>query len=307
MSAKKERSSGGRLFRFILLCLAALVFAMAVRADLIQVLCVELPLPDLPAAFEGTRIVYVSDIHLTTLNSQRKVNALFEQLAQIRPDILLLGGDYTGDDLIGRLMAGSNGEYIAKVTEARDLFFLSLANFDAPLGKYAVPGDMDNLLERNASTPLKEAASLGGVRLLRDEAVRITKNGQALTIVGVDDWRTGMQDIWSPLNGVRTGDCVIVLSHNPEALPQLNTRPAEDSGLWADAALCGHTLGGLVRLVGYELFSPLAGNPRFTAGWHMENGTKLLISEGLNGFFLPLRFGTSPQVHVITLVRKAAE
>ena len=149
MSVKRESTPGRRLFRFILFCLAALVFFMAAQADLVRVLRVELPLPDLPGAFEGTRIVYVSDIHLTTLNTQRKVNALFDQLAQIKPDILLLGGDYTGDDLIGRLMAGSNGEYIAKTTEARDLFFLSLADFDAPLGKFAVPGDMDNLLERN--------------------------------------------------------------------------------------------------------------------------------------------------------------
>jgi len=307
-SKRKQRPARRIAARLAALLPLALAVFMAIQGGVIRLSCVELPLRDLPPAFDGTVIVYVSDIHLTALNSLGKVNALMRQLSRIQPDLLLLGGDYTGNDVIGRLISQSGREvYAARQTEMRDLFFLQLADFEAPLGKFAVAGDMDNLLERNAGAPLSEAAALGGVRLLRDEAARVTKDGQSLTLVGVDEWRTGMQNTRTPASGLRSADCVILLSHNPEAIPQLAAQPGVDGGTWIDAALAGHTLGGQVRLGGYEVFSPLASEERYRAGWHMENGVKVLISQGLCGSFLPLRLGTSAEVHVITLRRATIE
>ena len=134
--------------------------------------------------------------------------------------------------------------------------------------------------------------------------MRVVKDGQTLVIAGVDDWRTGMQDVRSPANGVSAADCAIVLSHNPEAVPQLNNQPAEGGGLWVDAALTGHTMGGLIRLGDYELFSPLARDARYSAGWHTENEAKMLVSRGLCGALLPVRLGATAQIHLITLTTK---
>ena len=159
----------------------------------------------------------------------------------------------------------------------------------------------------SATMALEDAASLGGVTLLRDSSVRVTKGGQSIALVGVDDWRTGVQNTRTPARGMRSNDCVIVISHSPEAIPQLAAQPGEDGGHWIDAALTGHTLGGQIRVGGYEVFSPLAGDERYGAGWHMENGVKRLVSEGLCGGFLPLRWGTSAEVHVITLRRQTGE
>ena len=311
-SSKKGKRKPGRFRRALLRCaallLGLLLIAMAFQGDVIRLRCVELPLRDLPSAFDGVRIVYVSDIHITSLNSLSKVNALMRQLEQIQPDLLLLGGDYTGNDVIGRLICQSRGEsFSAKQSETRALFFLSLADFEAPLGKFAVAGDMDNLLERSAAMSLEDAASLGGVTLLRDRSARVTKGGQSIVLAGADDWRTGMQDTRTPARGLRASDCVILLSHSPEAIPQLTVQPGEDGGRWIDAALTGHTLGGQIRVGGYEVFSPLAGDARYGAGWRLENGVKRLVSEGLSGSFLPLRLGTSAEVHVITLRRQTTE
>ena len=233
---------------------------------------------------------------------------MMRQLERIHPDLLLLGGDYTGSDLIGRMIAQSTGElYGARQAETRDQFFRSLAGFEAPLGKFAVPGDMDNALERSAQTSLADAAALGGVKLLRDEWTRVEINGQSIVLAGVDDWRTGIQDTRSPSRGLKGSDCVILMSHNPEAIFQLTGQPGEDGRPWIDAALSGHTLGGLIKLGGYEVFSLLASDERYRSGWQIADGAKILISEGLSGGFLPLRLGTCPQVHVITLRRQTNE
>lgn len=303
---KKKKKARRRAPRYVLraffLLLVALLGVMLAQGSVVRVACVELPLRDLPTAFDGVKIVYVSDIHLTALNSLSKVTGLMKQLDVIHPDLLLLGGDYTGNDAIGRMMTQGSGDlYGARQIRDRDLFFCALEDFEAPLGKFAVPGDMDNALERSAQMALSDAAALGGVRLLRDEWFRVVKDGQAIVIAGVDDWRTGIQDVRSPSRGLKSGDCVILLSHSPEAVFQLTAQPGEDGGAWIDAALSGHTLGGQIKLGGYEVFSPLASDEKYRSGWQMVNGAKVLISEGLSGGFLPLRLGTNAQVHLITL------
>lgn len=308
MAGKKKGESGStrHAVRWFFLLLIALLCVMIAEGNIVRVIETDLPLRDLPYAFDGVRIVYVSDIHLTTLNPLSKVKALLEQLEALQPDLLLLGGDYTSNDIISRKIAQNDGDlYGARQIRDRDMFFFALADFDAPLGKFAVAGDMDNALERSAQMSLSDAADLGGVRLLRDEWVRVEKNGQSIVLSGADDWRTGIQDVRTPARGLRSQDCVILLTHNPEAVSQLCAQPGEDGGAWIDAALSGHTLGGLIKLGDYEVFSPLASDKKYSSGWQIENGTKILISEGLSGGFLPLRLGTSAQVHVITLRRQS--
>ena len=302
---KKERSFSRLFVRFVLLLIVALLCVMIAEGSVVRVVSVELPLRDLPAAFDGIRIVYLSDIHLTALNPLSKVKALMKRLEVIQPDLLILGGDYTGNDVVGRMISQGSGDlYGARQIRDRDMLFFALADFPAPLGKYAVAGDMDNVLERSAQMSLADAADLGGVKLLRDEWVRVTKDGQSIVLSGADDWRTGIQDVQTPARGLRGSDCVILITHNPEAVFQLAAQPGADGGRWIDAALAGHTVGGQVRFGDYEVFSPLASDKRYNAGWHIDNGTKLLISEGLSGDFLPLRLGTDAQVHVITLRRQ---
>lgn len=281
-----------------------LLIWMLIEGSAVRLKSATLAVDDLPAAFEGTRILYVSDLHINSLNSVDKINALMDELSQVNPDLLLLGGDYTNFDPFMRITAGSSGKagVHALETEYRDLFFLGLSDFDAPLGKFGIAGENDNLLERSAGTSLEDAMRLGGVTLLRDEAFRIEKDGSFLTLVGVDDWSTGLQDTRTPASLVSAEECVILLCHNPEAIPLLNNQPAAD-GIWIDAALAGHTHGGGVNLFGMELFNALGANERFHAGWHIENNAKVLISRGVGNDLLPLRLNAPPEAHLITLTR----
>jgi len=283
---------------------ALLVVWMLIEGSAVRLKSSVLPLRDLPSAFEGTRVLYLSDFHINSFNTPEKVSALMEELKKLNPDLLLLGGDYSNFDPVMRISTGSSGKtgVYALETELRDLFFLSLSDFNPPLGKFGIAGEHDNLLERNSGTLLRDAMALGGVTLLRDEAVRISKDGASLTLVGADDWSTGLQDTRTLSDLVSAKECVILLSHNPEAIPQLNNRPAAD-GLWIDAALSGHTHGGGIELFGIELFNPLGREDRYHAGWHKENGAKVLISRGVGSDLLPMRLNASPEAHLITLTR----
>ena len=290
-----------KLVRYAAVLLAALLVWMVMSSGVVQLRFAELPIKSLPSSFIGTRILYLSDLHINSLNTVDKVNALMNELMTLNPDMLILGGDYTSLDPIMRI-TGASSDARAVETEMRDLFFLNLSSYSPPLGKYGVAGENDNLLERSAGTSLKDAMSLGGVTLLRDEAVRISKGTDSLVLVGVDDWSTGHQDTRTPAALAHSSDCVILICHNPEAIPSLNNQPAVD-GIWIDAALTGHTHGGGVNLFGHSLFNPLGSDARFQSGWHLENSAKVLISNGVGNDFLPLRLNASPEAHLITLVQ----
>lgn len=287
---------------------AILVAYMLFEGGVVHLRTAELPIKTLPQAFVGTRVLYLSDLHINSLNSVDKINAMMDELMYLNPDLLLLGGDYTNLDPIMRITAGITGAQSAYAveTEMRDLFFLHLKDYNPPLGKFGVAGECDNLLERNAGSSLLDAMQLGGVTLLRDRAVKVTKDNESIVLVGVDDWSTGAQNVRLPAEQVSSKDCVILICHNPEAIPQLNNEPAND-GIWIDAALAGHTHGGGVRPFGYGLFSQLSNIPRFAPGWHLENSAKVLISNGIGNDLLPMRLGAEPQAHLLTLVRYAAE
>ena len=273
------------------------------EASVVRLKVTELPVNSLPSSFVGTRVLYLSDLHINSLNSVDKVNALMDELMRLNPDLLLLGGDYTSFDPLMRITGGSSGARAVE-TEMRDLFFLNLAGYHPPLGKFGVAGENDNILERSAGTSLSDAMRLGGVTLLRNEAARVSNGTDSIALVGVDDWTTGMQDTRTPASLVSSRECVILLCHNPEAIPSLNNQPAQD-GIWIDAALSGHTHGGGINLFGFSLFNPLGNDERFGSGWHLENSAKVLISNGVGNDLLPFRLNAEPQAHLITLIQYA--
>ena len=290
------------LFCILLLC-AALLLYMTVNANVVRVLRTEIPVADLSDELAGFTVVYMSDLKLSSSSSLTRVQTLLNSLEEIHPQVLVLGGDYTGYDFIGQaLNRRTNADYNLRMLDLRKRLFESLGAFSAPYGVFAVVGDQDNDLSRYDLEALSDIAYDYGVHLLVNESVSLPVPGRhRLIITGLDDWHTGAQSLNGLLDGLKEDDCVLVLTHTPDSVPVLLD---QSGGNCVDVILSGHTLGGKYRLAGEELLNPLSDTKRFSAGWHREGNALLLISEGLNTNWPSLRFGTQPQVHVLTLVRK---
>lgn len=292
-----------RILALVLIALMLLVGYMALEADVVRVVYADVYLSDLPKAFEGTRILFLSDLHVGNFCPPEKAAALVDQLQELKPDMLLLGGDYSALDAVdyGRAMTGGTPLTEAKraLGAKRDQFFLMIRSFEAPLGKYAVPGNHDYELE-----DLEQAAALGGMTLLKNNGKVLAKGGQKLIVSGLDDWRAGEQQIEKIASAVRGSDFVVLLSHNPDALPSVISQPAADELPWADLVLSGHTHGGQVALFGRGLFSSSIFQNRYLSGWYEDGGSMLLVSNGTGCYMVPLRLGAPPQAHLITLYKK---
>lgn len=305
-SKKRSPQTGNVLPKRILLALAAVLLGsalilgvfMSFAANIVQLHRVEVPLDDLPAAFDGVTILFVSELHLDSFNTPNRVIHLMDQLQATRPDILLLGGDYTHRPLWE--MLSPRGREDAKDREElerrRNEFFQKMLPFQAPMLKAGVPGNHDRSL-----SGLDQAMASGGFELLSNRKLILEREGQQLAIVGLDDWDTGERDERGIAQQCASSECVIVVSHTPDVLPVLNNQPGLDGTGWIDLMLSSHTHGGQLRVGDWTPFNPSMYGKRFLTGWHLENNARLLVSNGVGTSLLPMRLGAPPQAHLITL------
>lgn len=238
--------------------------------------------PDLPVAFEGTRIVFVTDIHRGLFFSQDRVRSLVERVNALEPDLVLLGGDY---------VFGST-DYAASC-------FGELARLEAELGRYAVLGNHDygNYKDgENGPALVIDAAQDAGIILLRDQGVWIEEDGERMRIAGVTDYEVDRPSLAPALEDAEEGDFVLLISHNPDFA---ETLPAGA----VDLVVAGHTHGGQVTLFGlWAPYLPSEYGQKYRTGLVETEVTTVIVSNGIGTSTIPpVRLLARPQIVVITL------
>ena len=283
--SKQNRRKRGRRLLLPALLLAlplCLLCRMSAVAQLVHLCPADVYLEDLPAAFDGARLLFVSDLNIQGAADGAHSAALFKKLATLSPDLLLLGGDYVRSE----------------DPDGAQAFFEALAAFEAPLGKFAVAGEADE----NTSS-LETALGSAGVALLTDACATVERGGEALIIAGLSDVsrnETPYADLGRAFSGE---ECVLVLSHNPSAYVGVRVAEARGGGAWADLVLAGHNLGGQIRLFGRTMRTLPPEEARCLAGWFYEGDLPMLVSQGVRCPGLPLRLGSRSEVWLLTLRR----
>ncbi len=141
-------------------------------------------------------------------------------------------------------------------------------------------------------------ASLG-IRVLRDARLELRHEDGTLHVVGIHDfWEGDVTDasVAALVDGMTP---TIVLSHHPDALPHC-AQPG------VALVLSGHTHGGQVVLpwIGAPVTRSAICTRHHASGWIPNPYVPLLVSSGV-GAQIPLRYGTRPEVVILTLRRGA--
>lgn len=230
--------------------------------------------PDLPAAFEGFRILHLSDLHVDM--DEPAFLALLEKVREQDYDLCVLTGDYRRDTWgeIGPCMAGMR----RLRTQLRG----------EPL---AVLGNHDSV----RMLPELEAM---GYRLLMNENIALERDGQKLWIAGVDDAHYYRVDnLQQAGEGIPVGATSLLLSHTPEIF-----RQAAHAGF--DFFLCGHTHGGQICLPGGIPLTLDANCPRFVGRgpWQYE-GMQGYTSVGAGMSVVEVRINCPPEITLHELSR----
>lgn len=247
----------------------------------------------LPGLKTPLTVAFLTDLHYGLYIGAGSVRQWVAATNALAPDLVLFGGD--------QLDRRMDAEPQPLLTE--------LARLRAPLGAFGVWGNHDygsfgeyGGRQYGAARPegqwqarreeLQAAFAAHGLTILRNE-------GQALRgdlyLGGVDDLWQGHPDPGAALQGQQPGQAAILLSHNPDLLPDLEVRP----GL----VLCGHTHGGQVRLpwVGAPMVPSRYGQ-RYAMGWVTgAGGVPAYVSRGLGMSGVPVRNLCPPEIALLTL------
>lgn len=290
--AKRRRRWGAWAALALAIVLAVCFGWMALCARTVHVRRAEVSLSDLPASMDGTTILFLSDFSLCGTNTPADAARLVQRLQPLKPDVLLLNGDFAAPSLMDRL----NGKTEADESNLAPLM-AALSEFPAPMGKFAVSGERDG-----AAESLALRLSPGGVTLLDGQIAVVSNGTDAIGIAGIG---ASTRDVAALAKQVRGDQCVIALMHSPGQAVDVRINEASDGGAWADLMLSGHTLGGQIRLFGRTLTQLTDAEKKALSGWSTDGGAPLLTSQGLGCEGLNLRLGTQAEAWLITLRVKA--
>ena len=279
-----------KLKTLALVCVLVLVITAGVLAGnkLIGVTEYTLSFDSLPAAFDGFRIVQVSDLHNDTFGADQSM--LLEHIEALKPDIIAVTGD-----MIDRRHTDVSAA----------MMFVRGAAEIAPV--YFVTGNHEQWCD--AYDDLKTQMLACGVHILDDDVQVLRKNGEELTLLGLaypakslqedreDRGLAKMINTLDILTEKTSGFCVL-LAHRPELF---GIYAEEEYGI--ELVLSGHAHGGQVRLPGIgAVFAPSQGFfPKYDMGVYTDDNTLLVVSRGLGNSSIPVRLLNPPELMCVTL------
>ncbi len=239
----------------------------------------------LPEAFDGMKVAFLSDIHYGALFGEARVRDLAERVNALEADVVLLGGDY-----------GENAEGAVE-------FFRLRPGFRAKTAVLAAFGNHDRTEPDSALTLLKAAMRADGAVPVLNEAFIVCRGGKKLAFASADDCFCGEPDLKRVEKQCRDADFTVFFPHNPDLLPFSYIACGRP---FFQLALCGHTHGGQVAVFGRSIRYSSETGRRYLSGWFRENGTEILVTNGVGTSGIPVRLGARPQIHLLTLKTKRA-
>lgn len=237
----------------------------------------EIAVAGLAPAFDGIRIVQVSDVHFgRRLEMENYLSGVQELVAQLSPDVVVFTGDFV--DL---------KRDIPRSVEYHAGFRGRLATL-AVLGNHDYWTSAERLREELARTHIID---LGG-----GERRSLKRTGRRLTFVGTDAPWNGRRPDWKRLVRRETGDAVVLLSHTPDNAP-LAARHG------ASLILSGHNHGGqmCLPLIG-PFVVPSRHGLKYAGGCYRVGVESVLnVSRGVGVSSGGIRVLCPPEVCVLTL------
>jgi predicted MPP superfamily phosphohydrolase len=236
----------------------------------------------LPESFSGFRIAQISDFHFAAYTEPFYMRRVVERVNALRPDLLLLTGDFISMAPIERPQAAAYAPLCAAL----------LASLDCPL-RYGVLGNHDWMVNAAAVT---ESLNAVGIRILDNEYLPLERDGKRIWLAGVADALSPAFNLRRalPPHALTANEPVILMCHEPDVLDVV-------AATGVDLMLSGHTHGGQVRLPFVPpLFLPPLGK-LFIAGHFTRRRTQLYVNRGIGAVGLPFRFNCPSEITEITL------
>ena len=304
MPVVKDGMSRGKFISYSALTLAAIpfgtmIYGMVKTAFDFKIQRKKIPIAKLPAAFEGLKIVQISDIHSGSFISDAHFKNAVEMIMNEKPDLIFFTGDLVND-------RSDEAEPFKKVWK----------NLSAPLGVFSVLGNHDYGDYVLWDSPELKQANLErlfgihkemGWELLRNEHRIIEKNGEKIGLVGVENWGAALRfprkgDMKKAQLGMDDVPVKILLSHDPSHWEAKILKEHPE----IDLTLSGHTHGFQfgIEIPGFKWSPSQYVYPQW-AGLYSNGNQHLYVNRGLGFLGYLGRVGIRPEITVLELTASA--
>ncbi len=233
----------------------------------------------LPEAFEGFRIVHLSDLHGMRFGKENE--KLCQAVKELQPDLIAITGDMAGQDwqmpAFEELLQGLQG--------AAPLVYVG-GNHEWGMG---LMPEVDRMLE-----------SVGGENM-EGRFHTLEREGESIVIAGAADRNSRAdrilpEELTAALREEYPEQFALLLGHRNDWVERYPELPV-------DLILCGHAHGGIVRLPGVGgLFSVKHGLfASYEKGLYEGEGYTMVVSTGLGNAVPVPRFLNRPEIVSVVL------
>ena len=291
---RKKRRNWGNLVGLVLSLFLIYIFVYGSTFGIrkLKVKHVEVTFKDLPASFDGYRIVHWSDAHVGCyLKSRRPIlERAVDSIRAQQADMVVFTGD------LQNIQPSELYPFVGlfKSIKAKDGVYSVLGNHDYS-GYIHADAAVKVANERETVSRQRQC----GWTVLLNENRSIYRGSDSIVIAGGEN--DGLPphpmrgDIHQTLRGVGDDAFVVMLQHDPSAwrrhiLPESK----------AQLTLSGHTHGGQISVLGIR-----PSKFMYPEDWGLyQVGNRFLyVTAGLGGL-VPFRFGVPAEIVVITLHRQ---
>jgi predicted MPP superfamily phosphohydrolase len=244
-----------------------------------------LPIRNLPDAFQGFRIVQMSDIHLEEYTETSFLERMVAQVNELDPDLVLITGDFVSrgpGPLSVAWKAAGVGAEILSTLKAPQRFGI-LGNHDVNVGAEHVVGPLE----------------AHGTPILVDSYTPLERGKDVIWLCGADDAGTRRPDLNFAIPATPNAP-VLFMCHEPDYVDKVVLHPRFPL---IDLMLSGHTHGGQIRLpyIGPLILPPMG--QQYIEGLFQFEHLQLYVNRGIGTVGLPFRLNCPAELTHFTLAR----
>ena len=274
---RKIRSWVGKsILATVVLSLCCYIYGSKIEPNWIEVVPIEITIPNLASTFDGFKVVQISDIHAGKFMPNARLARIFKLVNQQHPDAIAITGDF-----------------ITKHNKFdREKLQQQLSQLHSKSGTVAVLGNHDH---GRRTGLLKQTFALSNILNLENQVFTIEREGKFLAFAGLDDPYWGKPDLAQILSQLPEEVPAIFLVHEPDYIEK-----SAETHRFA-LQLSGHTHGGQIRIPFLDPLVLPQGGKKYFAGLDLVEDTFTYTNRGLGMTTLPVRIGSRPEITVFTL------
>jgi hypothetical protein len=244
-----------------------IILAGFINTRALKIETLNLKIPARNSSIKKLNAVLISDLHLSTINSEGFVKSIVDKINSLQPDIVFVAGDLV-DDKASVLRAEGIG--------------LSMKELKPPLGIYGITGNHEYI--NGVDSAVHYMTELNIIPL-RDSSVIINNS---FVLIGREDRSRGLdkrKSLKELVDGSDHNLPMILLDHTPFHLEE-----AMENGI--DLQLSGHTHNGQmfpINLIVGKIYE-------ISWGYLKKGNTQYYVSSGVGTWGPPIRTGSRSEI-----------